>query len=100
MPSEEPLVRPFYLEPVATLDVDVFVLLAAGGKGSLLVLSPVYEYLLSRGHKAEGEYIVIGDWPVPALEVALLEGVRSGHQAYCHGSLRQKGQLRIGGSLR
>ena len=57
----------FYLEPVATLDVDVFVLLAAGGEGSLLVLSPVYEYLLSRGHKAEGEYIVIGDWPVQFL---------------------------------
>lgn len=57
----------FYLEPVATLDVDVFVLLSASGAGSLLVLSPVYEYLLSHGHKAEGEYILIGDWPVQFL---------------------------------
>lgn len=57
----------FYLEPVATLDVDVFVLLDAPASSSLLSLGPIYEYLLGRGHRAEGEYLIIGDWPVQFL---------------------------------
>jgi len=57
----------FYLEPVATLDVDVFVLLDAPAASSLLSLGAIYEYLLGRGHRAEGEYLIIGDWPVQFL---------------------------------
>ncbi len=34
---------------------------------SLLTLSPIYEYLLAKGCRAEGEYIAIGDWPVQFL---------------------------------
>lgn len=60
----------FYLEPVSTLDIDVFVLLAAPGGSSLLSLTPVYDYLLPRGYRAEGEYIHIGDWPVQFLPPA------------------------------
>lgn len=33
----------FYLEPAATLEVDVFVI------GTLLSLAPIYEYLKARG---------------------------------------------------
>lgn len=59
----------FYLEPVATLDVDVFVKFLPSNS-VLVSLSPIYEYLLQRGYRAEGEYIVIGDWPVQFLPPA------------------------------
>lgn len=55
----------FYLEPAATLDIDIFVSLQQ--TGALLSLSPIYDYLTARGFKAEGEYIVIGGWPVQFL---------------------------------
>ena len=57
----------FYLEPSATLDIDVFISFQKTSGGSLITLSPIYEYLIVRGHKAEGEYIVIGSWPVQFL---------------------------------
>jgi hypothetical protein len=57
----------FYLEPVATLDIDVFVSLQGGGDRPLISLTPIYDYLLARGHKAEKEYIVIEGWPVQFL---------------------------------
>jgi hypothetical protein len=57
----------FYLEPSATLDVDIFVSLPSVHSGSLLNLEPIYNYLLNRGCRAEAEYIVIGDWPVQFL---------------------------------
>ncbi|HEY5177716.1 MAG TPA: hypothetical protein VII95_19355 [Terriglobales bacterium] len=57
----------FYLEPSATLDVEVFVTLPAAPGSSLLSLTPIYEYLTARGCRVEGEYIVIGDWPVQFL---------------------------------
>ena len=57
----------FYLEPVATLDIDVFVSLQGGSISPLISLTPIYDYLLARGHKAEKEYIVIGGWPVQFL---------------------------------
>ncbi len=60
----------FYLEPVATLDLDVFVLLQSAAENSLLTRSPIYEYLIARGHQAEGEYIVIHGWPVQFLPPA------------------------------
>ena len=57
----------FYLEPSATLDVDVFVSLPVTPGSSLLSLTPIYEYLQARGSRVEAEYIVIGDWPVQFL---------------------------------
>jgi hypothetical protein len=54
----------FYLEPVSTLDVDIFIELHAA-RGSLLVsLDPIFSYLRDRGFKMEGEHIVISGWPV------------------------------------
>ena len=52
-----------YLEPAATLDVDVFVALPSS-KGGLLSLGPIYEYLRTRGCIEKEEHIVIGGWPV------------------------------------
>ena len=72
----------FYLEPVATLDVDVFVLLQPVPGSVLVSLTPLYEYLTACGHRIEGEYIVIGDWPVqflpasdPLEEEAILQAI-------------------------
>lgn len=45
-----------YLEPAATLDVDIFVTLA-----------PVYDYLKARICAEKDEHIVIGGWPVQFL---------------------------------
>jgi hypothetical protein len=57
----------FYLEPAATADVDVFVMLPTAQGSSLLSLSPIYDYLTARGCRVEGERIVVGDWPVQFL---------------------------------
>jgi hypothetical protein len=57
----------FYIAPAATLDVDIFVTLPSSSDSSLVSLTPIYEYLSARGCKAEGEHIVIGDWPVQFL---------------------------------
>lgn len=57
----------FYLEPAATLDIDVFVSLQKVPGSSLVTVAPIFEYLSARGHKAEGEYIVIEGWPVQFL---------------------------------
>lgn len=57
----------FYLEPSATLDVDIFVTLPTAAAGSLVSLAPIYDYLQAQGCGVEGEYIVIGGWPVQFL---------------------------------
>ena len=69
----------FYLEPVTTLDLDIFVGFRAE-PGQLLSLRPIYDYLTSRGYPVEGEYIVVAGWPVqflppgsPLVEEALAE---------------------------
>jgi hypothetical protein len=72
----------FYLEPVATLDVDVFVAFG-GGSGSLLISpEPIFRYLRSQGGRVEGEYVHIAGWPVqflpptgPLVEEALEQAV-------------------------
>jgi len=57
----------FYLEPSATEDIDVFVLLPTTPGSSLLSLAPINEYLKARGCKDEGERILVGDWLVQFL---------------------------------
>ena len=61
----------FYLEPVATMDVDVFVSLPkVSDNHALISLAPLYGYLKALGHELRGEYIVIGGWPVQFLPPA------------------------------
>jgi hypothetical protein len=55
----------FYLEPVATLDLDVFVLFEPAPL--ILTLTPIYEACAKLGYQAEGEAIVIEGWPVQFL---------------------------------
>lgn len=63
----------FYLEPAATLDVDVFITFTP---------QPIFDYLLANGGAMQGEYIVVAGWPVqflpagtPLVEEALNESV-------------------------
>lgn len=60
----------FYLEPAATVDLDIFATLPTAASGLLLSLAPIYEYLKSRGGKAVDEYIEIGGWPVQILPLS------------------------------
>jgi hypothetical protein len=68
----------FYLEPVSTLDVDVFIAFKQQPGSMLISPAPIFDYLKGFGCKMEGEYIVISGWPVqflpasrPLLEEAL-----------------------------
>ena len=72
----------FYLEPIATLDVDVFVEFHAEPGSAIVSPKPIFEYLRDRGCTMEGEYIVIAGWPVqflpagsPLLQEALAASV-------------------------
>ncbi len=72
----------FYLEPVATLDVDIFVTFEP--EPGRLIISPrrIFDYLIERGFTLEGEYVVVGGWPVqflpptgPLVEEALAQAI-------------------------
>ena len=72
----------FWLEPITTKDVDVFVMLPTAPGGLLLTLGPIYAYLLARGCSPQGQFIVIEGWAVeflppgtPLVEEALLRAV-------------------------
>jgi len=72
----------FWLEPITTKDLDVFVMLPTAPGGSLLTLGPIYEYLLARGYSPQGQFIIIEGWAVefvppgtPLVEEALAQAV-------------------------
>jgi hypothetical protein len=54
----------FYLEPVATLDVDVFVEFHTEPGSQIISPEPIFRYLRDRGCEMEGEHVVIGGWPI------------------------------------
>ena len=60
----------FYLEPVATLDVDVFITFRPDSGKLIANPLPIFEYLTKHGGKMEGEYIIIAGWPVQFLPAA------------------------------
>jgi hypothetical protein len=57
----------FYLEPVATLDVDIFIGFKPAPGSLLINPQPIFDYLKAKGCAMEGEYVVIGGWPVQFL---------------------------------
>ena len=72
----------FYLEPVATLDVDVFVAFRTEPGQLIVTPKPIIDYLAARGCTMEGEYVMIAGWPVqflpptgPLVEEALAQAV-------------------------
>ena len=56
-----------YLEPAATLDVDIFVTVPTIPGSLLLSLAPLYDYLKARGGTVKDEPMVVGGWPVQFL---------------------------------
>ena len=56
----------FYVEPLLTFDLDVFVALPAGGT-AMISLAPIYEALRARGYAEEGECVLIEGVPVQFL---------------------------------
>jgi hypothetical protein len=54
----------FHAEPVLTYDLDVFIVLPAGGGGALLSLSPIYDRLRELGYTMEREAVMIEGVPV------------------------------------
>ncbi|HUJ09755.1 MAG TPA: hypothetical protein VL171_06990 [Verrucomicrobiae bacterium] len=72
----------FYLEPTATLDVDVFIDFKSEPGRLLADPKHVFDYLVAHGGKLEGEHVVIAGWPVqflpptgPLVEEALAQAV-------------------------
>lgn len=68
----------FYMEPFATEDLDIFVLLPAQ-QGALLSLSPIYEALRARGYKEDRECIDVEGVAVqflPAYKPLIEEALR------------------------
>ena len=57
----------FYLEPVATLDVDIFITLKPEAGRLIVSPQPIFDHLRTRGCTMEGEHIVIAGWPVQFL---------------------------------
>ena len=56
-----------YLEPVATLDVDIFVAFRPEPGRLIASPKPIFDYLTRRGATVDGEYLVIAGWPVQFL---------------------------------
>lgn len=53
----------FYMEPVLTFDLDVFVFLPKT-QGEIITVSPIYEFLRKKGYKTHQEHISIEGVPV------------------------------------
>ena len=72
----------FYVEPLLTFDLDVFVILPQGA-GDLLSLASLYAALRSRGYAEEGECVLIEGVPVqflPAYNALLEEALREARE--------------------
>ncbi len=71
----------FYLEPISTYDLDIFVLFE--GSPLILTLTPIYDFLRARGHAPDGDAVMVHGWPVqflPAESVLLREAVESAQE--------------------
>jgi hypothetical protein len=58
----------FYIEPIATFDLDVFVILPSSSQ-LLISLMTIYAWLAKRGYRAEKEQIIIEGVPVQFIPV-------------------------------
>lgn len=66
----------FYLEPISTYDLDIFILFDS--PPLILTLTPIYDFLKARGHEPEGDAVSVCGWPVqflPAESPLLKEAV-------------------------
>lgn len=59
----------FYVEPFATQDIDVFVMMQTDG--GLVTTIPGWAYLRNRGYtEIRGEAVVVADWPVQFIPIS------------------------------
>ena len=72
----------FYIEPISTFDLDVFVALPSAPGGLLVSLEPLYNHLRANGFKEDKECVMIHGIPVqflpaynPLVEEALQNAV-------------------------
>jgi len=56
-----------YIETSSTEDIDVFVVVAGDEARSLAPLSRIWGDLVAHGAKQDGQYLIIGDWPLQLL---------------------------------
>ena len=71
----------FYLEPISTYDLDIFVIFE--GSPLILTLTPIYDFLKARGHAADGDAMMVHGWPVqflPAESGLLREAVEEARE--------------------
>jgi hypothetical protein len=74
----------FYVEPVLTFDLDIFVILPQTVSG-LLTLEPLYDSLRDRGYTEEGECVNIEGIPVqflPAHNDLLVEALAEAREVF------------------
>lgn len=62
----------YYTEPISTYDLDIFITIEEKGQG-IILLTPVFEYLKSKGYKWSGEHIILDDYPVQFIAADDLE---------------------------
>ncbi|MEW6041279.1 MAG: nucleotidyltransferase [Elusimicrobiota bacterium] len=62
----------YYIEPFLTYDLDIFILITKEDK-ELILLTPIYNFLESKGYHWKGEHIVIGEMPVQLIPADELE---------------------------
>ncbi|MBI4454788.1 MAG: hypothetical protein HY644_02695 [Acidobacteria bacterium] len=82
----------FYVEPLLTFDLDIFVMLPQTA-GGLLTLDVLYEALRARGYAEEGECVNIEGVPVqflPAYNALLVEALQEARE-----SLYEEVQTRV-----
>lgn len=60
----------FFTEPAFTYDLDVFIIVKAGSYEKIISLTPIYNFLRSKGYTWKGEHIVIEDMPVQFIPAA------------------------------
>ncbi|GFP23502.1 hypothetical protein HKBW3S09_00969 [Candidatus Hakubella thermalkaliphila] len=64
----------FYIEPFLTYDLDVFIIsVERADEKNLILLSPMFNHLKSKGYSRKGEHIVIGGVPVQFIPADELE---------------------------
>lgn len=64
----------FYIEPFLTYDLDVFIIsVERTDEKNLIVLSPIFDYLKSKGYSWKGEHIIIEGVPVQFIPADELE---------------------------
>jgi hypothetical protein len=76
----------FYVEPLLTFDLDVFVLLPEAG--GLVSLAPIYDALRARGYTEDGECVLIEGVPVqflPAYNSLLKEALTEANETLYEG---------------